>query len=295
RRGSDRLGARRLRGRPDHPASGALGVRSIHEPGPAARLPRARGAPRAGLHHHLRCPVRAAGGAGARRGRDGRLQHLLRDPVLRQAGPARAAHRAAPGAVSARRARQPARSGARAAGRSGPRAGAHGRAAARDRRVAAPAPGADPRPARRARADRRARGALARRQQGALAPALRLMAARADLAAARRRVAVVVKGYPRLSETFIAQEILGLERRGLALTIVSLRHPTDPAVHPMHREIGAPVLYLPEYLYQEPQRVLRAWRAVRRLPTYRAARRLWLRDLERDRTSNRGRRFGQAL
>src|SRR5690606_24540147 len=109
------------------------------------------------------------------------------------------------------------------------------------------------------------------------------------------RVAVVVKGYPRLSETFIAQEILGLERRGLALTIVSLRHPTDPAIHPMHREIGAPVLYLPEYLYQEPSRVLRAWRAVRRLPTYRAARRLWLRDLERDRTSNRGRRFGQAL
>src|SRR5690606_1948289 len=54
-------------------------------------------------------------------------------------------------------------------------------------------------------------------------------------------------------------------------------------------------LYLPEYLYQEPSRVLRAWRAVRRLPTYHAARRLWLRDLQRDRTSNRGRRFGQAL
>ena len=29
------------------------------------------------------------------------------------------------------------------------------------------------------------------------------------------RVAVIVKGYPRLSETFIAQEILGLERRGI--------------------------------------------------------------------------------
>jgi glycosyltransferase involved in cell wall biosynthesis len=113
--------------------------------------------------------------------------------------------------------------------------------------------------------------------------------------AARRRIAVVVKGYPRLSETFIAQEILGLERRGLALTIVSLRHPTDAAVHEMHRQIRASVLYLPEYLYQEPGRVLRAWRAVRRWPTYEPARRLWLRDLRRDRTSNRGRRFGQAL
>jgi hypothetical protein len=27
----------------------------------------------------------------------------------------------------------------------------------------------------------------------------------------RRRIAVVVKGYPRLSETFIAQELRGLE------------------------------------------------------------------------------------
>jgi glycosyltransferase involved in cell wall biosynthesis len=121
------------------------------------------------------------------------------------------------------------------------------------------------------------------------------MAAPLHVAAARRRIAVVVKGYPRLSETFIAQEILGLERRGLALTIVSLRHPTDPAVHRMHRLIRAPVLYLPEYLYQEPVRVLRAWWQVRRWPSYQAARRLWLRDLRRDPSTNRGRRFGQAL
>ena len=65
------------------------------------------------------------------------------------------------------------------------------------------------------------------------------MVAPAQVAPARRRVAVVVKGYPRLSETFIAQEILGLERHGLALTVVSLRHPTDPAQHPVHREIKA--------------------------------------------------------
>jgi len=40
-------------------------------------------------------------------------------------------------------------------------------------------------------------------------------------------VAFVLKGYPRLSETFIAQEILALERRGLEILIVSLRPPTD--------------------------------------------------------------------
>ena len=50
----------------------------------------------------------------------------------------------------------------------------------------------------------------------------------------RRPVAVVVKGWPRLSETFIAQEILALERRGIDLVIVSLRRPTDRFTHPIH-------------------------------------------------------------
>lgn len=109
------------------------------------------------------------------------------------------------------------------------------------------------------------------------------------------RVAFVLKGYPRLSETFIAQEIAALERRGLEILIVSLRYPTDGRRHPVHEEIRAPLLYLPEYLYQEPLRVLRAWRLVRRWPTYRSAFALWLRDLRRDPTPNRARRFGQAL
>lgn len=108
-------------------------------------------------------------------------------------------------------------------------------------------------------------------------------------------VAFVLKGYPRLSETFIAQEILGLEKRGLDIQIVSLRHPTDRHTHPIHREILAPVNYLPEYLYQEPMRVWRSWRRARRLPGYRTARNVWLRDLLRDPTPNRVRRFGQAL
>ena len=52
---------------------------------------------------------------------------------------------------------------------------------------------------------------------------------------------------------------------------------------------------MPEYLYQEPLRVWRGWRAARRLPGYKAARRTWLADLLRDKTPNRVRRFGQAL
>jgi glycosyltransferase involved in cell wall biosynthesis len=108
-------------------------------------------------------------------------------------------------------------------------------------------------------------------------------------------VAFVLKGYPRLSETFIAQEILALERRGLEILIVSLRHPTDRAMHPIHKLIRATVLYLPEYLYQEPRRVWRGWRRSRRRSGYRGARRAWLADVRRDPTPNRIRRFGQAL
>ena len=109
------------------------------------------------------------------------------------------------------------------------------------------------------------------------------------------RVAFVLKGYPRLSEAFIAQEIAALERRGLEILIVSLRRPTDARLHPVHREIRAAVHYLPEYLYRAPLRVLRAWFAVRKWPAYKAARAQWLQDLLRDPTPNRLRRFGQAL
>jgi glycosyltransferase involved in cell wall biosynthesis len=109
------------------------------------------------------------------------------------------------------------------------------------------------------------------------------------------RVAFVLKGFPRLTEAFIAQEIAALERRGLDILIVSLRRPTDARVHPVHREIKAQVLYLPEYLLLEPLRVFRSWLSQKKNPNYARTRALWLRDLRRDPTPNRIRRFGQAL
>jgi hypothetical protein len=107
-------------------------------------------------------------------------------------------------------------------------------------------------------------------------------------------VGFVLKGYPRLSETFIAQEILALEQRGVEIQIISLRHPTDTHLHPIHDDISAPVNYLPEYLHDEPVRVARAYWKARGLPGYDKAARLWRRDLARDFTRNRVRRFGQA-
>lgn len=110
----------------------------------------------------------------------------------------------------------------------------------------------------------------------------------------KKRFAVVLKGWPRLSETFIAQELAALEARGLDFELWSLRHPTDTKRHPLHEQVTGAVKYLPEYLHQEPGRVARAWAKARRLPGYRAAYEIWRRDLKRDFNRNRIRRFGQA-
>ncbi|MEM7057883.1 MAG: glycosyltransferase [Pseudomonadota bacterium] len=109
-------------------------------------------------------------------------------------------------------------------------------------------------------------------------------------------MAVVLKGYPRLSETFIAQELLELQNRGHQFDIWSLRQPYDGGrTHPIHDQISAGLRYLPEYLYQAPGRLFRGWRSARRMPGYAAAFRQWRQDWARDRTPNRGRRWGQAL
>ncbi len=108
------------------------------------------------------------------------------------------------------------------------------------------------------------------------------------------KLAIVVKGWPRLSETFIAQELAALEAAGHRFDIWSLRHPTDIKRHPLHDQITAKVHYLPEYLHQEPLRVARAYLTARQLPGFSTAWSIWRADYARDRTRNRARRFGQA-
>ena len=107
-------------------------------------------------------------------------------------------------------------------------------------------------------------------------------------------LAVVVKGWPRLSETFIAQELVALEQAGHKLELWSLRFPTDTKTHPLHDQLAAPVRYLPEYLWQEPDRVWAARTAAQKLPGYKTAYDIWRADLRREGDINRVRRFGQA-
>jgi glycosyltransferase involved in cell wall biosynthesis len=107
-------------------------------------------------------------------------------------------------------------------------------------------------------------------------------------------LAIVVKGWPRLSETFIAQELVALEDAGLPFEIWSLRHPTDVKRHPLHDRLQARVRYLPEYLRDEPERVATAMDAARAMPGFTDAEAAFRADLARDDTPNRRRRWGQA-
>lgn len=58
----------------------------------------------------------------------------------------------------------------------------------------------------------------------------------------------ILKGYPRISETFISNEILRLEQLGFKLTLFSMRLPRENFTHDSVKQIQAEVHYLPTYL-----------------------------------------------
>ena len=60
------------------------------------------------------------------------------------------------------------------------------------------------------------------------------------------KVAYVMNGFPRLSETFIAHEIVQLERLGLGLRLFSVKRENEALVHPVVASIRSPLTYLPK-------------------------------------------------
>ncbi|MFQ5510615.1 MAG: glycosyltransferase family 4 protein [Candidatus Krumholzibacteriia bacterium] len=58
------------------------------------------------------------------------------------------------------------------------------------------------------------------------------------------KMGYVVKMFPRLSETFILNEILELERRGVEVVIFSIKKPNEGRFHPQVSDLKARVLYL---------------------------------------------------
>ncbi|MEM9505361.1 MAG: glycosyltransferase, partial [Cyanobacteria bacterium P01_E01_bin.43] len=61
-------------------------------------------------------------------------------------------------------------------------------------------------------------------------------------------IGYLLKTFPKLSETFILNEILELERQGLNLHIFSLRRRSDRRQHPALSQLQAPVTYIPSLL-----------------------------------------------
>ena len=59
---------------------------------------------------------------------------------------------------------------------------------------------------------------------------------------------MILKGYPRISETFISNEILLLEQLGFAIHLFSMRRPRENFSHDNVKKIRAKVDYLPETL-----------------------------------------------
>ena|SRR5271165_4649231 len=71
-------------------------------------------------------------------------------------------------------------------------------------------------------------------------------------------VAYIMKRYPRLSETFIVNEIRAMERLGTRLQMFSLLAPEPPPHHPMVAEVAAPLHSLPVRLLPKLAILVRA-------------------------------------
>jgi glycosyltransferase involved in cell wall biosynthesis len=70
-------------------------------------------------------------------------------------------------------------------------------------------------------------------------------------------LAVVVNGFPRLSETFVLHELLELERQGLRLHVVALRRPDEAVEQEALSRLKAEVDYLPDLAGDERKLALR--------------------------------------
>jgi len=74
------------------------------------------------------------------------------------------------------------------------------------------------------------------------------------------RVGYVLKMFPRLSETFILNELLELERQGVEASVFSLMHPADGRFHGQLAELDLTVEYFPR------EKLESAWGKIRALP-----------------------------
>ena len=73
-----------------------------------------------------------------------------------------------------------------------------------------------------------------------------------------RIVGFVLKGFPRLSETFITNEIYLLEQLGYRIHIFAMRNPGESNLHENVKKIKAGVTYIPDYFWPHFGEFMRA-------------------------------------
>ncbi|MEJ2166674.1 MAG: glycosyltransferase [Desulfobacterales bacterium] len=78
---------------------------------------------------------------------------------------------------------------------------------------------------------------------------------------------MILKGYPRISETFISNEIRLLEKLGFSIHLFSMRQPRENFTHDSVKKIRASVDYLPETLIKPlPRLVFHNFRLAAKIP-----------------------------
>ena len=78
------------------------------------------------------------------------------------------------------------------------------------------------------------------------------------MSARRRHLAYVLKRFPRISETFVAAEVIELERLGERVTVFAVSRPAEAFTHGFLDELKADVVYLPYRPMRQPIRVGKA-------------------------------------
>ena len=73
------------------------------------------------------------------------------------------------------------------------------------------------------------------------------------------KVGYFVRMYPRLSETFILNEILELERQGVEVVVFSQMKPDDGRFHPQVSRVKAPVFYLDGSQHKDWRALHQGW------------------------------------
>lgn len=71
-----------------------------------------------------------------------------------------------------------------------------------------------------------------------------------------KRIGYILRSYPRLSQTFVVNEILSLEQLGLDLHLFAITNPREPIVQAQVAQVRAPVEYLEEAAARERAAIL---------------------------------------